>query len=84
MDRSHALTSNPPAGAKALMAPATITQDQPEVPLPVITELSGHIRANRTELQEEEEEREEEAGRSQGAALADCPLTGRDGLGNVK
>lgn len=71
------MTSNPPVGAKVLMASATIT-DLLKLPLPVIAEDSGHIRANGTELLEGG------AGGGSGdiPALLVCPLIGRGRLEN--
>lgn len=67
------MTPNPPLGARVLMARATI-EDLPKLPLPVIAEHSGHIRAKGFW----KEEQEEEDGISQGAASFVCPLIGRD------
>lgn len=69
MDWSHALTSNPPVGAKVLMARATMA-DLLKRPLPGIAESSGHIRANSIELLGGRGggEQGEEEGISQGAA----------------
>ena len=61
MDRSHTLPPNPPLGAKVLMARATIAGLH-KLPLPVIVEHSGHIRANGHWKEEQE------AGISQGVA----------------